>query len=341
MTTGRPAAAHGSGPSVAARFGRAGRPTRAQRTEPSARPVSFDEPTQRRPAGQWRPIQRSRPRARTRALDGPMLSKADASAWETPPGRRAPKTGATKRARRHGGAGTRGCAQCDMPRPRHVHDVAHRPSAPRTLAAPQRPQYRRRPAPRPGTHLGPLGSASATARPPQYPRPPPAASSRYPRGRPGDRAIPRGPSTHLRPRGSRTPGSAPAAGIDGPAPGHGRDAGHAGSQQLARAASIEPTAAPIATVAGPVPARPVACRSPVASRARRERRPRDPKDRCTGSQPGASRKGYDTTTLPPPRGLGNFHRRTALAIQLATARSLIVDSCTTATGTLPVGPIVN
>ena len=45
--------------------------------------------------------------------------------------------------------------------------------------------------------------------------------------------------------------------------------------------------------------------------------------------------------LPPVEGLGNFQRRTDLATQLATLRSLRVLSATAALGTVPEGPMVN
>ena len=46
-------------------------------------------------------------------------------------------------------------------------------------------------------------------------------------------------------------------------------------------------------------------------------------------------------TEPPPSGLGKVQRRTAWAMQVPTAGSFMVLSCTTAEGTLPVPPIVN
>ena len=46
-------------------------------------------------------------------------------------------------------------------------------------------------------------------------------------------------------------------------------------------------------------------------------------------------------TLPPPSGLGKVQRLTDWAMQLPTAASLMVDSGTTAYGTLPVPPMVN
>src|SRR4029077_7053415 len=44
---------------------------------------------------------------------------------------------------------------------------------------------------------------------------------------------------------------------------------------------------------------------------------------------GVSTNGYDTMTIPPPRGFGNSHRRTAWTVQFSTRALAMVEFCST------------